>query len=96
MHLTLIPQRRDDNLVVTKLGDTLIINDINYDFSVIPEGASLPASATDCLYLTGNIERITGILYLTLILPHGPNPSQAATFPSSIINPTDGLLELPK
>ena len=96
MHITLIPQRRDDTLVVSKSSDTLTINGAAYDFSVVTEGATLPASATDCPFLTGNIERINGVLRLSLILPHGPNPSQAVAFPAALVNPADGVLELPK
>ena len=96
MNITLTPQRRADTLAVSKQGDMLIINGTAFDFSVIPEGAMLPASATDCPFLTGNIERINGVLRLSLILPHGPNPSLAAAFPAPIVNPADGSLELPK
>lgn len=95
MHLTIIPQRRDDAIAVSKQGDALTINGSAYDFSVIPEGATLPASAVDCEFITGNIERINGVLHISLILPHGTNPSQAVAFPAPIINPPDGVLELP-
>ena len=96
MHITLIPQRRDDLLAVSKQGDTLTINGITYDFSVILDGATLPASAVDCEFIVGDIERINGILHISLILPHGPNPTQAVAFPAPIINPADGVLELPQ
>lgn len=96
MHITLIPQRRNDSLTVRKQGDTLTINGIAYDFSVIPGGATLPESAVDCEYISGNVERINGVLHISLILPHGTNPSQAVAFPEPIINPADGELELPQ
>lgn len=96
MHITLSPQRRDDTLVVSKQGNTLTINGTAYDFSVVTEGATLPASATDCPLLVGNIERIAGVLHLSLILPTGPDATQAANFPQPIINPANGVLELPK
>jgi hypothetical protein len=96
MNITFIPQRRDDTLTVLKHGDTLTINGIEFDFSVIPDGATLPASAVACEYVTGNIERINGVLHISLILPHGPSPSQAVAFPAPIINPADGVLELPQ
>lgn len=96
MEITLVPQRREDAIVVSKSGDTLTVNGIAYDFSVIPEGATLPASAVDCEYISGNVERINGVLHLSLILPHGPNPSQAVAFPAPLINPPDGVLELPQ
>ena len=96
MKITLIPQRRDDSIIVSKQGDTLTINGIAYDFSVIPDGATLPASAVDCEYITGNVERINGVLQISLIIPHGPNPSQAVAFPVPIINPANGVLEFPQ
>ena len=96
MNITLTPQRRDDTLVVSKAGNILTINNIPYDFSVIPDGASLPAGATDCPFITGEIERIAGVLHISLLLPHGSNPSQVVAFPVPIINPIDGLLGLPQ
>lgn len=96
MHINLSPQRRDDTLAISKQGDTLTINGAAFDFSVIPDGATLPASAVSCEYLTGDIERIAGVLHLTLLLPTGPDASQAANFPQPLINPPDGILELPQ
>ena len=96
MKIALNPQRRDDAITISKLGDVLTINGVAYDFSVIPDGATLPASAVDCEYISGNVERINGILHISLIFPHGPNPSQAVAFPAQIINPADGVLELPQ
>ena len=95
MNITLTPQRRDDTLTVIKSGETLTINGTAFDFSVIPDGATLPAGAVSCPYLTGNVKRINGVLHLTLLLPTGPNASHAANFPAPIINPADGALELP-
>ena len=96
MKINLSPQRRDDTLTVTKQGDTLTINGTAYDFSVIPDGATLPKDATDCAWLASDVGRIDGVLHLTLLLPHGANASQAARFPQPIINPADGVLELPQ
>lgn len=95
MKIKLNPQRRDGTLVVSKQGETIVFNGIAFDFSVIPDGATLPASAVDCEYITGDIERIDGVLHLALVLPHGPNPLHAVAFPADIINPPDGVLELP-
>ena len=95
MQIKLSPQRRADSLSVSKQGDTLTINGAAYDFSAVTEGATLPASATGCEFITGNVERIAGVLHLTLLLPHGADPSPAVCFPASFINPADGPLELP-
>lgn len=96
MKIILSPQRRDDTLTVTKQGDTLTINGTSYDFSVVPDGATLPKEATDCAWLASDVERIDGVLHLTLLLPHGANASEAARFPQPLINPADGVLELPQ
>lgn len=96
MHITFHPQRRNDTLAVSKHGDTLNINGDTFDFSVIPDGATLPAAAVACEYITGDTERINGVLHLTLLLPHGADASEAARFPAPIINPPDGPLELPQ
>jgi len=96
MHIKLSPQRRDDSLTVSKQGDTLTINGTEYDFSVIPEGGTLPKDATDCAWLASDVTRIDGVLHMTLILPNKVNASEAARFPQPIVNPADGELELPQ
>jgi len=96
MKISLSPQRRDDALTVVKAGDTLTINDAVYDFSVIPDGATLPAAATDCPFIAGPVERVAGDLQLTLILPLAGGASEAARFPQPLIDPTDGTVELPQ
>jgi hypothetical protein len=95
MKINLSPQRRDDTLTVVKQGDVLTINATEYDFSVIPDGATLPKDATDCEWLASDIERIDGVLNLTLLLPHGANAPMETRFPQPIINPDDGELPLP-
>jgi hypothetical protein len=96
MKISLSPQRRDDDLHVSKIGDVLTINGVKYDFSVVPDGALLPQDAIDCNWLASGVERVDGSLHLTLILPHGESASEAARFPAPIINPADGPLELPQ
>ena len=96
MKIKLNPQRRDDTLTVTKQGDTLTINGEAFDLSVIPDGATLPADALSSEFLSGPVERINGELHVTLTLPHGPDASEAARFPADIIDPADGVLELPR
>lgn len=95
MRINLAPQRRDGTLSVLKAGDVLTINGEVFDFSAIPDGADLPGDAVACEFVVGTVSRITGDLNLTLIVPHGPNPSQQVAFPSALINPPDGALALP-
>jgi len=96
MIINFSPVRKDGTLKVVKKGDVLTINDVVYDFIDFPDGASLDASAVDCEYITGDIERISGVLNITLILPHGPNPSKAVAFPVSLNDPKDGTIAIPK
>jgi len=96
MKISLSPQRRDDTLVVSKAGDVLTINGVEFDFSVVPDGATLPAPAVNCPFIGGPVERVGGDLQLTLILPLAADASEAARFPQPIINPADGALELPQ
>lgn len=95
MRINLSPQRRDDVLSVIKSGDILTINGEAFDFSVIPDGAELPAEGVACEFVAGSVTRIDGVLNVTLILPHGANPSQEVAFPATLINPPDGPLALP-
>lgn len=95
MIIDLSPQRRDDLLEVAKAGDALTINGVAFDFSALPDGATIPAGDVPCEWLVGPVERIAGDLHLTLILPHGPSPSQTVAFPPPLIDPADGVIALP-
>lgn len=96
MQIKFNPQRRDDGLTVVKQGDALIVNSITYDFSPLPEGATLPAEAIDSDLFSGPVERVDGEIVLTLTLPHGPNPSNAVAFPEPITVTADGPVQLPQ
>jgi hypothetical protein len=95
MRVSFSPQRRDHTLIVAKLGDILMINGEAFDFSLLPDGATIPAGEVPCEWIVGPVERIAGDLRVTLILPHGPNPSQAVAFPAMLIDPPDGPLANP-
>ena len=96
MIITLSPQRRDDTLDAYKQGDKLTINGTEYDFSQVPDGATLPSDAIDCDYIVGDVDRIDGVLHITLLLPLKVDASEIARFPEPIENPVDGALELPQ
>ncbi len=96
MKISLAPQRRDDALSLAKAGDVLTINGDVFDFSTLPDGATIPAGTVPCDWIIGPVERVGGMLSLMLLLPHGPNPPQHVAFPEPIINPDDGEIALPK
>ncbi|WP_085043868.1 hypothetical protein [Ensifer aridi] len=95
MKINLTPQRRDDALEVARAGDVLTINGQAFDFSGLPDDATILAGEIPCEWIVGPVERIAGELHLTLILPHGPNPSEAVAFPQPLIDPPDGVIALP-
>lgn len=95
MNISFSPQRRNDAMTIEKAGDVLIVNGTTFDFSVIPEGATLPASAVACDFFAGDVQRIEGILHLTMILPHGPDPSADVANPADLSMPPDGPLAIP-
>lgn len=96
MKINLSPQRHDAPILVSIVGDVLTINDVEFDFSQLPDGATLPAEAIDSKWFVGPVSRISGELHLTLRLPHGPNPSQAVAFPEPLTVTQDGPLEFPQ
>lgn len=96
MIIKLCPQRRDDVLVLSKRSDVLTINGERFDFRALPEGAVLPGSAVDCDFVVGDITRLNGELIITLLLPCGPQATDAANFPLDIFSPPDGNVSLPK
>jgi hypothetical protein len=96
MRMSFNPQRRDDALAISKAGDVLTINDEPFDFSALPDGASLPTEAIDCPWIAGDVKRLGGELVMTLILPIGAEPSEAQAFPADIVDPPDGPIALPQ
>lgn len=95
MIISLSPQRRDDALSLSKIGDILTINGESFDFSSLPDGATIPAGAVPCEWISGQIDRVDGTVRMTIILPHGQNPSSDVLFPAPILNPPDGEIILP-
>lgn len=95
MRISFSPQFRSDALVVSKVGDVLTINGDVIDLSVIPDGATLPASAIDSEWIAETVERIDGVLHLVLLLPHGPSPEPWQAFPDPISITEDGPIDIP-
>jgi hypothetical protein len=95
MKINLSPIRSDRALEITKTGDTLTINGVPYDFSQLPNGATLPREAIDCEFIVSDVNRINGEIELTILLPHGANASHEARFPQPITMTTDGQVVLP-
>lgn len=96
MRISLSPQRRDDTLALSKAGDVLTVNGEQFDFSSLPDGATLPAGKVPCDWITGPVERVGGELQLTLLLPLGPPPWSAnVSHPQPLTVAADGPITLP-
>lgn len=101
MHIKLSPYRSVHDEVhipiIEVRGDALIIDGIEYDFSAVPDGATLPYDAIECPHIVGDVERIDGVLHLTITYPLGPPPwAGQHLFDQPIVGPADGPLELPR
>lgn len=98
MQISFSPQRQDtgDHLTLSKEGEILTIDGEVFNFTDLPEGATIPAGVVPCKWITGPVERTGGRLCLTLLLPHGPNPPQAVAFPATIIVTEDGPIPVPQ
>lgn len=96
MRISFSPQRREDFIEIEKRGDIITINGTEFDFTGLPNGATLPREAIDSEWFVSDVKRVNGGLEFTLILPHGPNPSANVAFPETIVNPPNGLIKLPE
>ena len=97
MKIKLSPQRRNDTLTVEVIDANQIkVNGELFDFTQIAEGDTLPADAIGNEFFSGPVERTGGELVMTLTLPHGPNPSQAVSFPEVINFTGTGVVQLPE
>lgn len=95
MKITFSPQIRNDAIAVRRFGDTLEINGAIFDFSPLPEGGVLPASAVSSEFVIGDVARKGGRIELTLILPVTVDAPHSAAFPLPIIDPPNGVVQLP-
>lgn len=89
------PKRAGTELAVRVMGDAISLNGQAFNFTQLPEGATLPAAAINSDYFTGSVERINGELHITMRLPHGANPPQHVAFPEPIHVTQDGPVKLP-
>lgn len=96
MLINFSPVRMDEELIMDREGDMVMLNGVEFDFSQLPEGATLPREAIDSPWFAGPVERIDGELVMTIVLPHGPNAPESTRFPQSIDMRYDGSVPLPE
>lgn len=95
MKISLVPQRRDDTLTISKAGDILTVNGEAFDFSGVVDGTPLLRENVACDWLASDVERVNGELNLSLIMPHGPDAPAGTKFPAPITVTADGAIDLP-
>lgn len=91
------PQRRDDFVIVGKVGETLTVNGDVLDFAaLLPSDGAIPDYESDeprqAHEFVREAKRVGGELTVTLILPHGPNPDEDEAFPALSDNAPDGIV----
>jgi hypothetical protein len=96
MRIVFSPQRSDGSLTIVKNGDALTINGAAFDFTTLPDGATIRAGDIPSEWIVGPVARIAGEIHITLILPHGPKPSPQVAFPAALVSPPDGPLAIPQ
>lgn len=95
MNFTFSPCRSDAELAMSVAGDVLTINGEHFDFSGVPNGATLPREAISCDLIAEPVERDeAGVLTVPLILPLGPDAPEAARFPAPMTDVPDGPVDL--
>ena len=95
MILTFSPVRMDESLSLHRKGDVLTVNGEIFDLGPLPEGGVLPAEATGCPWITGEVTRAGGALRVMLILPHGADAPPDTLFPVPLTLAADGPVALP-
>lgn len=95
MIINFTPQRRDDALTLEKTsGDRLRINGELFNFNTLNDGDTIPTGSIPCEWIVGPVTRVDGEVHVTLILPHGPEPTHAQAFPSPMTVTEDGPINV--
>lgn len=90
------PQRRDDSVVYEKRGECVVVNGEVFDFSRMGNGDTLPVQAITSQWFDGDVDKIEGVLHITLLLPNPANYSPEQAFPTPITVDTDGIIKQPE
>jgi hypothetical protein len=95
MDIKLTPMRMDERLFLHRSGDTVILNDVVYDFSSLEEGDQLDDRALGSIWFVGPIGRENGELYMCIRLPNPVDYTQEQAFPKPLYDVQDGPVKLP-
>lgn len=83
-------------LMLAVQGDTLYVNEEEFDFSPLPFGYTLPSEAVDSDWFVGPITKDdAGRLTVTLRFPHPMDADESMRFPVPIFVTENGPVDLP-
>lgn len=84
--ITLSPQFSDSILILSKSGDALTINGVQYDFSTLNDGDEIPDEAIDNPNIIGSIAKVNGVINITVIMPYSDeNAPDSVRFPEPLL-----------
>lgn len=95
MIIELSPILGNKEMLLDVEGDKVYINGEEFDFTELPEGATLPSGAIDSDYFEGEVTRINGRLKMCIVMPHGDNAPIETCYPQPIHVLEDGSVTLP-
>lgn len=91
MEITFTTQVNFNRLELKKVGEVLIVNGVEYDFSLLEEGATLPTQAIMNCWIYDEVKRESGLVRIKAILPVlDPGDMQ----PDIVVNLDDGEVDL--
>lgn len=87
--------RRDEQLRIEVDGDVLVLNGGRFDFGRLAEGDLLPREAIASEWIISGARREDGHVRVTVVLPCGPEASEARRFPKTMTITDAGPVDLP-
>lgn len=96
MIINLSPVNGGSKVEASVRGDAITVNGTEFDFSSVLDGDTIRGFYIPGMVFAGEVGRRDGEIYLTLIFPVGPNPSQSVAFPEPIHVINDGPVYLPR
>ncbi len=96
MILSFSPIRMDAGLSLSRKGDCLIVNGEAFDFTALPEGATLPREAIASDWFADDVTRQDGQLRICILLPIRADAGPAARHPDPVTPDRDGAVHLPR
>lgn len=94
MRVSFSPIRMAGSMVASVEGDVITIKGTALDLSPLGEGEAIPATALDSSWVVGPVQRVSGEIQITILLPIGRDASAAARFPEPV-TVTSGAVPIP-